>query len=85
LKPSLNGAVTIILIKLGSGIKNGVFFRYSSYFSGNYALVIKPSVLLNSYFINVETGMEVREIIAIPRVKFSKQLIKLLKTKGDSI
>ena len=49
------------------------------------ALVIKPSVLPDSYFINVEKGMEVREIIAIPRVKFSERLIELLKTKGNSI
>jgi len=48
------------------------------------AIIIKPSVLPDSFFIDLEKGMEVREIIAIPRVKFPERLIKLLKSKGDT-
>ena len=46
------------------------------------AITIKPSVLPDAWFLDVEKGVEVREIIAIPRVKFSKKLIKLLKGKS---
>jgi len=49
------------------------------------AVVIKPSVLFDGSFVDLEKGMEVREIIAIPRVKFPERLIKLLKSKGDTI
>jgi len=48
------------------------------------AIIVKPSVLPDGFFIDVEKGMEVREIIAIPRVKFPERLIKLLKSKGDT-
>jgi len=48
------------------------------------AIIIKPSVLPDGFFIDVEKGMEVREILAIPRVKFPERLIKLLKSKGDT-
>jgi len=46
------------------------------------AVIIKPSVLPDRFFIDLEKGMEVREIIAIPRIKFTERLIKLLKSKG---
>lgn len=49
------------------------------------AIVVKPSILPDAFFISIEKGIEVREIIAIPRVKFSERLIKLLKAKGESI
>jgi hypothetical protein len=46
------------------------------------AIIVRPSVLPNAWFIDAEKGIEVREIIAIPRVKFNKRLIKLLKGKS---
>jgi len=49
------------------------------------AVIIKPSVLFDAFFMDAERGMEVREIIAIPRVKFPERLIKSLKSKGDTI
>lgn len=49
------------------------------------AVVVRPSVLPDAFFISVEKGIEIREIIAIPRVKFSEHLIKLLKAKAESI
>jgi hypothetical protein len=45
------------------------------------AIIVRPSVLPNAWFMDVEKGIEVREIIAMPRVKFSEELIKLLKEK----
>jgi len=48
------------------------------------AIIVKPSVLPDGSFIDLENGLEVREIIAIPRVKFSARLIKSLKSKGDT-
>jgi hypothetical protein len=49
------------------------------------AIVVKPSVLPDAFFISIEKGMEIREIIAMPRVKFSERLIKLLKARAESI
>ncbi|MEM3549914.1 MAG: pyruvate kinase alpha/beta domain-containing protein [Candidatus Bathyarchaeia archaeon] len=46
------------------------------------AIIIRPSVLPDAWFIDVEKGIEVREIIAMPRVKFPERLIKLLKEKA---
>jgi hypothetical protein len=43
------------------------------------AIIVRPSVLPNAWFIDGEKGLEVREIIAIPRVKFPEKLIRLLK------
>lgn len=48
------------------------------------AIVLKPSVLPDGFFLDLEKGIEVREIIAIPRVKFPERLVKLLKSKGDT-
>jgi len=45
------------------------------------AIIVRPSVLPDAWFIDSEKGIEVREIIAIPRVKFNERLIKLLKGK----
>lgn len=46
------------------------------------AIIVRPSVLPDAWFIDVEKGIEVREIIAIPRAKFPERLIKLLKEKS---
>jgi len=48
------------------------------------AITVKPSVVPDGLFISLENGMEVREIIAIPLVKFPERLIKSLKSKGDT-
>jgi len=48
------------------------------------AIIVKPSVLPDGFFMDIENGLEVREIIAIPRVKFSAPLIKSLKSRGDT-
>lgn len=45
----------------------------------DYAIIVWPSVLQDAWFMYVEKGIEIREIIAITRVKFPKRLIKLLK------
>ena len=47
------------------------------------AIIVRPSVVPRTT--DVEKGLEVREIIAIPRVKFSERLIKLIKAKGESV
>lgn len=47
------------------------------------ALVVRPSAVPKTT--DVEDGLEVREIIAMPRVKFSERLIKLIKSKGESV
>jgi len=49
------------------------------------AVIIKPSILTDGFFMDPERGIEVREIIAMPRVKFPERLIKLLKAEGESI
>ena len=46
------------------------------------AIIVRPSVLPDAWFTDVERGIEIREIIAIPRVKFPERLIKLLKGKS---
>jgi len=46
------------------------------------AIVVRPSVLPDAWFMDVEKGIEVREIIAIPRLKFPEKLVKLLKGKA---
>jgi hypothetical protein len=45
------------------------------------AIVVRPSVLPDAWFMDVEKGIEIREIIAMPRVKFPERLIELLKGK----
>ena len=45
------------------------------------AIIVRPSVLPDSWFIDPEKGIEIREIIAIPRTKFPERLIKVLKGK----
>ncbi|MEM3627112.1 MAG: pyruvate kinase alpha/beta domain-containing protein [Candidatus Bathyarchaeia archaeon] len=45
------------------------------------AIIVRPSVLPDAWFMDVERGIEVREIIAMPRVKFSEELIKLLRER----
>jgi len=45
------------------------------------AIIIRPSVLPDAWFIDPEKGIEVREIIAIPRIKFSEKLVNSLKGK----
>jgi hypothetical protein len=47
------------------------------------ALIIRPSPIPKTT--DVEKGLEVREIIAIPRVKFPDRLIKLIKSKEESV
>jgi len=49
------------------------------------AAVVKPSVLPETFFLNIEKGLEIREIIAMPRVKFSQRLVTLLKTRAESV
>jgi len=46
------------------------------------AITVKPSVLPDAWFLDIERGIEVREIIAMPRVKFSKRLIRVLEGKS---
>jgi hypothetical protein len=47
------------------------------------AVIVRPSPV--SKTTDVEKGLEVREIIAIPRVKFPDRLIKLIKSKEESV
>ncbi len=47
------------------------------------AIVVRPSVVPKTT--DIEKGLEVREIIAMPRVKFTERLIKLIKAKRESV
>jgi hypothetical protein len=47
------------------------------------AIVVRPSVVPK--MTDVETGLELREIIAIPRTKFSDQLIKKIKEAKETV
>ncbi|MEM3824195.1 MAG: pyruvate kinase alpha/beta domain-containing protein [Candidatus Bathyarchaeia archaeon] len=47
------------------------------------AIVIKPSVIPK--ITDVERGLEVREIIAIPRTKFNEKLIDKLKKEKETV
>lgn len=46
------------------------------------AIVVKPAVIPKGEFIGPENGMEVKEIIAMPRLKFTQEMIKEVKEKG---
>jgi hypothetical protein len=48
----------------------------------DYALVIKPSVVQKMS--DLKEGLEVREIIAMPRIKFNKELIAKLGAAGET-
>jgi len=43
------------------------------------AIVVKPAHIYNGEFIDLEKGMEVKEILAIPRLKFDGRLIRKIK------
>ncbi len=45
------------------------------------AIVVKPSVIYDAKFLDPLEGLEVREILAIPRLKFSPKLIEEIKEK----
>jgi hypothetical protein len=47
------------------------------------AIVVKPSVVPKTT--DVETGLELREIIAIPRVKFTAELINKIKDAKETV
>lgn len=47
------------------------------------AVVVRPSVVPKTT--DVEKGLEVREIIAVPRVKFNEELIKKIKDAKDTV
>jgi len=46
------------------------------------AMVVKPAPVCGGAFLKIEGGMEVREILAIPRIKFSERLIEEIKKAG---
>jgi len=45
------------------------------------AIIVRPSVLPDAWFLDAEKGIEIREIIAMPRAKFPDRLIRSLKGK----
>jgi len=45
------------------------------------AIIVKPSVIYDAKFLDPLEGLEVREIIAMPRLKFSSKLIEKVKEK----
>jgi hypothetical protein len=47
------------------------------------AIIVRPSVVPRT--IDVEKGFEVREIIAIPRIKFNQKLIKKIKEAKETV
>lgn len=47
------------------------------------AIVVRPSVIPKAT--DVERGLEVREIIAIPRIKFSRRLIDKIKEAKETV
>ena len=46
------------------------------------AIVIRPSPVYEGAFLKNEGGLEVREILAMPRIKFSERLIDAMKKEG---
>jgi hypothetical protein len=46
------------------------------------AIVVRPSPVYGGAFLKNEGGLEVREILAMPRVKFSERLIDVMKKAG---
>ncbi len=46
------------------------------------AMVVKPAPVFRGAFLKNEGGMEVREILAMPRIKFSERLIEVMKKAG---
>lgn len=46
------------------------------------AVVVKPCHVYQGDFLKIDKGIEVREIIAMPRIKFDKKLIEKMKKEG---
>lgn len=46
------------------------------------ALVVRPATVYGGAFLKNEGGLEVREILAMPRIKFSERLIQVMKKAG---
>jgi len=46
------------------------------------AIVVRPSPVYEGAFLKNEGGVEVREILAMPRIKFSERLIGVMKKAG---
>jgi len=46
------------------------------------AIVIKPCHIYEGDFLKIDKGIEVREIIAMPRIKFDKKLVEKMKKEG---
>ncbi len=46
------------------------------------AIVVKPAPVYEGAFLKNKDGLEVREILAMPRVKFSERLIDVMKKAG---
>ena len=46
------------------------------------AIVVRPSAVYEGAFLKNEGGLEIREILAMPRIKFSKGLIDAMKKAG---
>lgn len=46
------------------------------------AIVVRPSPIYEGAFLKNEGGLEVREILAMPRTKFSERLIDVMKKAG---
>jgi hypothetical protein len=46
------------------------------------AIVIKPCHIYEGGFLKIDKGIEVREIIAMPRIKFDQKLIEKMKKDG---
>ena len=46
------------------------------------AIVIKPCHIYEGDFLKIDKGIEVREIIAMPRIKFDQKLIEKMKKDG---
>lgn len=46
------------------------------------AVVIKPSHIYEGDFLKIDKGIEIREIICMPRIKFNQKLIEKMKKEG---
>jgi len=46
------------------------------------AIVVRPAPVYEGAFLKNERGVEVREILAMPRIKFSERLINVMKKEG---
>lgn len=80
--------IEVALIAVEAGAlewnKNAIAVAGTGWLGGgaDAAIVVRPSAVYGGAFLKNEGGLEVREIVAMPRVKFSGELIARMKKAG---